>query len=340
MRLPLTDRVIRDRRATKAIRRSDTGAGGNGVAAAARGRQAARCPASWLFTDEALQQASAAAVASHRAQRLAGRIVHDVTCSIGTEVAALRGCGGPGGGQRHRPGAAGDGAAQPGAAADLCRADALHPVTRDAVVMADPARRGSGRRRFNPREYQPALDQLFDVYRGRELVVKCAPGIDFDVGDAPRLRRRDRGDLLSGVGAGSVLVVGRVWPSGCAPAGQHPGPRRSRSPTPSRTIARCGLSAGGSSTPTARWCGPVWCAITLRGTGCGSWTRTSPTCPGTNCPRGYAGSRFSSSCRSTSDGCVRRSQRWTAARWRSWCAAWTSTPRRYDGGWRCGGARP
>ena len=46
----------------------------------------------WLFTDEALQQASAAAVASHRAQRLAGRIVHDVTCSIGTEVAALRGC--------------------------------------------------------------------------------------------------------------------------------------------------------------------------------------------------------------------------------------------------------
>src|SRR4029077_6752184 len=42
-----------------------------------------------------------------------------------------------------------------------------------------PARRGSGRRRFNPREYQPALDQLFDVYRGRELVVKSAPGIDF-----------------------------------------------------------------------------------------------------------------------------------------------------------------
>ena len=50
----------------------------------------------WLFTDEALQQASAAAVASHRAQRLAGRIVHDVTCSIGTEVAALRGSARPG----------------------------------------------------------------------------------------------------------------------------------------------------------------------------------------------------------------------------------------------------
>src|SRR5579875_3243688 len=48
----------------------------------------------WLFTDEALQQASAAPVARHRARRLAraapGGVVHDVTCSIGTEVAALR----------------------------------------------------------------------------------------------------------------------------------------------------------------------------------------------------------------------------------------------------------
>ena len=46
---------------------------------------------SWLFTDEALQQASAGAVASHRAKRCAGASIHDVTCSIGTELAALRG---------------------------------------------------------------------------------------------------------------------------------------------------------------------------------------------------------------------------------------------------------
>jgi hypothetical protein len=135
----------------------------------------------WLFTDEALQQASAAAVASHRAQRLAGRIVHDVTCSIGTEVAALRGSAARVVGSDVDPVRLAMARHNLGAAADLCRADALHPVTRDAVVMADPARRGSGRRRFNPREYQPALDQLFDVYRGRELVVKCSPGIDFDV---------------------------------------------------------------------------------------------------------------------------------------------------------------
>jgi len=44
----------------------------------------------WLFTDEALQQATAGPVAEHRALRLTGRTVHDVTCSVGTELAALR----------------------------------------------------------------------------------------------------------------------------------------------------------------------------------------------------------------------------------------------------------
>jgi predicted RNA methylase len=135
----------------------------------------------WLFTDEALQQASAASVASHRAQRLAGRVVHDVTCSIGTELAALRGTAARLVGSDIDPVRLAMARYNLGAAVDLCRADALHPVIRDAVVLADPARRGSGRRRFNPRDYQPALDQLFDVYRGRELVVKSAPGIDFDV---------------------------------------------------------------------------------------------------------------------------------------------------------------
>ncbi len=66
------------------------------------------------------------------------------------------------------------------AGVDLCRADALRPVTRDTVVVADPARRSGGRRRFDPRDYTPALDALLDVYAGRDLVVKCAPGIDFD----------------------------------------------------------------------------------------------------------------------------------------------------------------
>lgn len=67
-----------------------------------------------------------------------------------------------------------------GMEADLCRADVLHPVTRDAVVVIDPARRSNGRRRFHLADYQPGLGPLLDRYRGRDVVVKCAPGIDFE----------------------------------------------------------------------------------------------------------------------------------------------------------------
>jgi THUMP domain-like len=136
-------------------------------------------PSGWLFTDEALQQATAEPVAAHRARRLAGADVHDATCSIGTELAALRNSSPRVIGSdvdpvrlamaRHNVGDV-----------DVCRADALRPVTRGAVVLVDPARRSGGRRRFDPRDYTPPLDDLLDVYRGRDLVVKCAPGIDFD----------------------------------------------------------------------------------------------------------------------------------------------------------------
>ncbi|WP_217492268.1 THUMP-like domain-containing protein [Mycobacterium malmoense] len=135
----------------------------------------------WLFTDAALQQATAAPVAAHRAGRLAeaGVVVHDATCSIGTELAALRGRGVRAVGSdldavrlamaRHNL----------GEAAALCRADALAPVTRDAAVLVDPARRGGGRRRFRLDDYRPALGAVLDTYRGRDIVVKCSPGIDF-----------------------------------------------------------------------------------------------------------------------------------------------------------------
>lgn len=137
----------------------------------------------WLFTDEALQQATAAPVAAHRAKRLVGHVVHDVTCSIGTELAALRETADRVVGSdidpvrlamaRHNLGA-------PDRHVDVCRADALRPVTRDTVVVVDPARRSNGRRRFSPADYQPALGPLLDTYRGREMAVKCSPGIDFD----------------------------------------------------------------------------------------------------------------------------------------------------------------
>jgi hypothetical protein len=132
----------------------------------------------WLFTDEALQQATAYPVAQHRAVRLAGTVVHDATCSIGTELAALRTSASTVIGSDMDPIRLAMAQHNLGDV-QLCRADALHPVSGDAVVLLDPARRTGGRRRFDPRAYVPPLDQLLDTYRGRAIAVKCAPGIDF-----------------------------------------------------------------------------------------------------------------------------------------------------------------
>ncbi|MGU3498812.1 THUMP-like domain-containing protein [Mycobacterium sp. C31M] len=136
-------------------------------------------PASWLFTDDALQQATAEPVAVHRAHRLSGRRVHDVTCSVGAELAALAPRAASVLGSDLDPVRLAM-ARNNVAGVEVVRADALVPVTRDTVVVADPGRRAGGRRRFDPRAYAPALDSLLEVYRDRDLVVKCAPGIDFD----------------------------------------------------------------------------------------------------------------------------------------------------------------
>jgi THUMP domain-like len=164
-------------------------------------------PASWLFTGDALQQASAWPVAVHRASRLAGLDVHDVTCSIGADLAALAAVAPRALGSdldpvrlamaRHNLACEwemvlghhfplttcpqGDaGAARPAGRVALLRADALRPVSRGTVVYADPARRDdAGRRRWKPEDLRPALDELASVYSGRPLVVKSAPGMDF-----------------------------------------------------------------------------------------------------------------------------------------------------------------
>jgi hypothetical protein len=146
-----------------------------------RRRASAKLPdaSDWLLTDDALQQATAAPVAAHRARRLAGHVVHDVTCSIGTELAALRNSAAAVIGSDIDPVRLAMARHNLGEGVLLCRADALAPVTRGSVVVADPARRSSGRRRFDPRDYVPALDDLLRVYATRDVVVKCAPGIDF-----------------------------------------------------------------------------------------------------------------------------------------------------------------
>ena len=149
-------------------------------AEAAHGAEAAR----WLFTDEALQQATARPVAEHRARRLAGATVHDATCSIGTELAALRNWADFVVGSDIDPvrlAMAGHNLGLGGALVPLCRADALRPITAGAVVVVDPARRSGSRRRFDPRAYVPPLDRLLEVLHARDYVVKCAPGVDFAV---------------------------------------------------------------------------------------------------------------------------------------------------------------
>ena len=137
--------------------------------------------AGWLFTDAALQQASASPVAAHRASRLAGRDVHDVTCSIGADLAAVAPVARRAIGSDLDPvRLAMAGHNLRGSGALLAVADALHPVSRDTVVFADPARRDdAGKRRWRLADFEPPLNALASVYSGRPLVVKCAPGMDF-----------------------------------------------------------------------------------------------------------------------------------------------------------------
>ncbi|GAA3879200.1 hypothetical protein GCM10022243_49880 [Saccharothrix violaceirubra] len=131
-----------------------------------------------LYTADALQQATASAVARHRASRFAGRVVHDVTCSVGADLSALP------------VGSIGSDldpvrlamAAHNNPGRVLLRADALRPVSRGTAVLADPARRDSGgRRTWRPADFLPPLDELAAAYRDRDLAVKCAPGVDFAV---------------------------------------------------------------------------------------------------------------------------------------------------------------
>ena len=137
----------------------------------------------WLLTDEAVQQATAAPVAEHRAGRIAraapGAAVHDVTCSVGAELAALRKTTDRVLGSDLDPVRLAMARHNVGAGVGLVQADALRPVSRNTVVLADPGRRRAGRRRFHPADYEPALEQLLDAYQGRQIIVKCAPGIDF-----------------------------------------------------------------------------------------------------------------------------------------------------------------
>ncbi|MBC3186216.1 SAM-dependent methyltransferase [Corynebacterium sp. zg-331] len=137
-------------------------------------------PGSWLADHDAAQQATPAPVAMQRARRIArhGSVVHDVTCSIGTEAPAFQREG------LTYLGSDVDAARARMAAHNLpgtliARADALCPASSAEVIVADPARRAGGRRISDPARLLPPLPSLIDAYRGRHLAVKCAPGIDY-----------------------------------------------------------------------------------------------------------------------------------------------------------------
>ena len=149
------------------------------VGARARARERIRGAERMLLTEEAVQQATVWPVAALRARRLAGRPVHDLTCSVGAELAELVRCcdrvlGSDLDPVRLRM------AAHNVPAADVVLSDALRPCSRDAVLLADPARRADGRRVHDPARTSPPLPALLDAARGRDLVVKCAPGLDTD----------------------------------------------------------------------------------------------------------------------------------------------------------------
>jgi len=149
-----------------------------------------RVPDGWLLTADAAEQATAAPVAAHRASRLAGRDVHDVTCSVGAELDALQHTASRLVGSDLDPVRLAMARVNvPGV--PLVRADALAPVTRGTVLVADPARRtASGRRTWRPADFVPPLDELARLRQPgghagvqrqespHDLVVSTAPGLD------------------------------------------------------------------------------------------------------------------------------------------------------------------
>ena len=162
----------------------------------------------WWVDTESVQQATPIAIARWRAQTLRSRgidTVYDLTCSVGTELAAAVQAGLHAYGsdisaarvslaQRNMAAltscdeipAAGhvDGGTTPHTGVWV--ADALAPTVRQSwsarsnvAVIADPARRVSGRRVRDPEAMLPPLSELTATWKDSHLVIKCAPGIDY-----------------------------------------------------------------------------------------------------------------------------------------------------------------
>ena len=196
-----------------------------------RERARGRFPDGRLWTADALEQATALPVARHRAQRLAavaaGRVVADVTCSVGVETAVLAAALDRVVGSDLDPVRLAMARANV-PDARLVRADALAPAVRSgAVLVADPGRRtASGRRVRRPAEMTPPLDVLArsrerrfpDVqclqrdFSDTDLVVSTAPGLDFAL--IPWAREVELVSLDGRVREAALWSAGLVEPTG------------------------------------------------------------------------------------------------------------------------------
>lgn len=166
--------------------------------------------ANWLFTDGSLQQASPWPVAEHRAARMvaAGNGVHDVTCSIGTDLAGLTaaGCRPLLGSDLNEVRLAMAAINVPGV--PIVRADALTPISTELTPYADPARRTDDGRRITSIDTVPSVASLDAAYPDRPPVLRVPPGIDYG-----ELRRPGEVEIVSLDGAAREAVL---WPTAFA----------------------------------------------------------------------------------------------------------------------------
>ena len=144
--------------------------------------------AGWLLTDEALQQATPLAVAVHRSARLAGLGVHDLTCSIGADLAVLSAVCAPAVGSDLDPVRARMAAYNlrvAGLPSRVVVANALTRTSRGLLGYADPARRTAGGRRITSAETLPSVADLDRVHVARPPVLRLPPGVDYQALDRP-----------------------------------------------------------------------------------------------------------------------------------------------------------
>lgn len=147
------------------------------VAELIKARNSKKLPSDWLMDSDSVQQATPPEVAKHRAAFLTSlgvELVHDVTCSIGTEGAAWA----PGkyvGSDLDRSRIK---MAQHNTPHPFFCADALTQSSTAPAIIADPARRSGGKRITDPAKLLPPLPDLLAAHEC-ELAVKCAPGLDF-----------------------------------------------------------------------------------------------------------------------------------------------------------------